>query len=101
MYNLHPGFTISPVPSKVGEKCKIRYHGLLANAGADQVWLHTGYGTGPWQNIYDYRMNKVGQNEWEQTVEITREGQFNFCFKDSANNWDNNNGLNWSYTIRR
>ncbi|AFV11261.1 hypothetical protein Tph_c10380 [Thermacetogenium phaeum DSM 12270] len=101
MYNLHPGFTISPVPSKVGEKCKIRYHGLLATSGADQVWLRTGYGTGPWQNIYDYRMNKVGPNEWEQTVEITREGQFNFCFKDSANNWDNNNGLNWSYTIRR
>lgn len=101
MYNLHPGYTISPVPSKVGEKCKIRYHGLLAGAGADQVWLHTGYGTGPWQNIYDYRMSKVGTNEWEQTVEISRDGQFNFCFKDSASNWDNNNGLNWSYTIGR
>jgi len=100
MYNLHPAFSISPTPSRVGDKVKISYHGLLAGAGADQVWLHTGYGEGPWQNLYDYPMKKVG-NEWEKTVEITREGQFNFCFKDNANNWDNNNGLNWSYRVSR
>lgn len=99
MYNLHPGFSISPVPSKTGETVKIRYHGLLAGSGADQVFLHTGYGTGPWQSIYDYRMDKVG-NEWKKNIKIDREGQFNFCFKDSADNWDNNNGLNWSYTIK-
>ncbi|HHW28649.1 MAG TPA: hypothetical protein GXX21_03700 [Syntrophomonadaceae bacterium] len=49
--------------------------------------------------IYDHRMEKVG-NEWEKEIRIEKEGQFNFCFKDSANNWDNNNGLNWSYTIK-
>ncbi len=100
MYNLHPGLSISPVPSKVGESVRIRYHGLLAGSGADQVWLHTGYGTGSWQSTYDHRMDKTG-NEWEQNIKIDRDGQFNFCFKDSANNWDNNNGLNWSYSIKR
>lgn len=101
MYNLHPGYSISPVPSKVGEKCEIRYQGLLAGAGADQIWLHSGYGTGTWQDIYDHRMEKVGASDWKQTIEISKAGQFNFCFKDSANNWDNNNGLNWSYSISR
>ena len=100
MYNLHPGFSISPVPGRAGETVKIRYHGLLSGAGADQVFLHTGYGTASWQNIYDHRMNKAG-NEWEKSIEIERDGQFNFCFKDSADNWDNNNGMNWSYTIER
>lgn len=98
MYDMHPAFSISPIPKRVGDKVKIRYHGILAQAGADQIWLHTGYGTGPWQNIYDYKMSKAG-DEWEHTIEITRSGRFNFCFKDSANNWDNNNGLNWSYQI--
>ncbi len=100
MFDMHPGFSISPVPKRVGDKVKIKYHGLLAQMGADQVWLHTGYGEGPWEDIYDYKMKKEG-NEWEQTVEIKKEGSFNFCFKDSANNWDNNNGLNWSYKITR
>lgn len=100
MFNLHPAYSISPTPKRVGDKVKITYHGILAQGGADQIWLHTGYGEGAWHSIYDYPMKKVG-NEWEQTVEINQEGQFNFCFKDSANNWDNNNGLNWNYQISR
>jgi len=99
VYNLHPGFSVSPTPSKVGETVKVRYHGLLSGAGADQVFLHTGYGTGSWQNIYDYCLNKEG-NEWEKSIKIEKDGQFNFCFKDSADHWDNNNGMNWSYTIK-
>lgn len=100
MFDLHPAFNINPVPSRVGDRVKIKYHGLLTNAGADQVWLHTGYGANNWMDERDFPMNKVADG-FEQTVDIAREGQFSFCFKDSANNWDNNNMLNWSYQIRR
>jgi hypothetical protein len=100
MFDLHPAFSINPVPSRAGDKVKIKYHGLLVNSGADQIWLHTGFGADNWQDRHDYHMNRASDG-WEQTVEITREGQFNFCFKDSASNWDNNNMLNWSYQIRR
>lgn len=99
MFDLHPAYSITPTPGKVGDEVLIRYHGLLAQAGADQIWLHTGYGEGAWSGINDYQMIKAG-NEWEQKVIIENGGQFNFCFKDSANNWDNNNGLNWSYRIK-
>jgi hypothetical protein len=99
LYNLHPAFSISPTPSKVGDTVKVRYHGFLSEAGADQIFLHTGYGFGSWQSIYDYPMEKK-DNEWEKSIKIDRKGQFNFCFKDSAANWDNNNGMNWSYTIK-
>jgi hypothetical protein len=64
-----------------------------------RFFLHTGYGFGSWQSIYDYPMEKK-DNEWEKSIKIDRKGQFNFCFKDSAANWDNNNGMNWSYTIK-
>ncbi|MGD0154327.1 MAG: carbohydrate-binding protein [Thermacetogeniaceae bacterium] len=100
MFDLHPAFSINPVPSRVGDKVKIKYHGLLASSGADQIWLHTGYGASSWQDEYDYHMNRASEG-FEQTVDINREGQFNFCFKDGANSWDNNNNLNWSYQIRR
>jgi hypothetical protein len=100
MFDLHPAFSINPVPSRTGDRVKIKYHGLLANSGADQIWLHTGFGADNWQDQFSYRMDRISDG-WEQTVEIAREGQFNFCFKDSAGNWDNNNMLNWSYQIRR
>lgn len=100
MFDLHPSFSLNPIPSRVGDKVKIKYHGLLARSGADHVWLRSGYGTDNWQDVHDYQMNRAPDG-FEQTVEIAREGQFNFCFKDSANNWDNNNSLNWSYQIRR
>jgi hypothetical protein len=58
LYNLHPAFSISPTPSKVGDTVKVRYHGFLSEAGADQIFLHTGYGFGSWQSIYDYPMEK-------------------------------------------
>ena len=73
MFDLHPAFTINPVPSRAGDKVKIKYHGLLANSGADQIWLHTGFGADNWQDQYDYRMNR-NSDGWEETVEIIREG---------------------------
>jgi large subunit ribosomal protein L9 len=31
---------------------------------------------------------------------VVKEGaQLNFCFKDSMENWDNNDGVNWTYRI--
>ncbi len=100
MFDLHPAFTINPAPSRVGDRIKIKYRGHLVSAGADQIWLHTGYGASDWQDVNDYQMSRAVDG-FEQSMDINREGQFNICFKDSANNWDNNNMLNWSYQIRR
>jgi hypothetical protein len=94
---LHPGFTVQPHPTRVGEQIKINYYGLLAS-GADQVWLHSGYGSGAWTKTCDYQMTRSAGG-WEQSLQIVDRGQFNFCFKDSAGHWDNNNGMNWSYQI--
>ncbi|QGP91163.1 Starch/carbohydrate-binding protein [Neomoorella glycerini] len=93
------GVVVDPVPITAGDEVTILYHGLLDACGADQVWLHTGYGdANSWQNIYDYRMERTGYG-WVKNIRVEDGSRLNICFKDSANNWDNNNGLNWSFEI--
>ncbi len=96
----HPdGVTVDPVPITQGDEVTVLYYGLLSNAGADQVWLHTGYGDhDKWQAVHDYRMEKTGWG-WAKTIQVNAGSRFNFCFKDSANNWDNNSGANWSFEV--
>ncbi|WP_027719381.1 carbohydrate-binding protein [Desulfovirgula thermocuniculi] len=73
----------------------IIYNGLLANCGADQVYLHYGFGDPlKWQNVNTVRMDRTMRG-WEATVRMLN-STMSFCFKDSANNWDNNNGYNWT-----
>jgi len=70
----------------------ICYNGLLAKSGADQVYLHYGFGD-RWMDTNTVKMDRTFSG-WEKTIR-TRNDKVNFCFKDSANNWDNNNGSNW------
>jgi hypothetical protein len=93
------GVVVDPVPITEGEEITVLYYGLLAQSGADQIWMRVGYGSNDrWQDIKDFRMERTA-NGWVKTFPITNAGRLNICFKDSANNWDNNNGLNWSWGI--
>ena len=74
----------------------IIYNGLLAKSGATQVYLHAGFGDN-WQKVYDHRMEPT-QNGFEKTIQMEN-NKINFCFKDSANNYDNKNGQNWSFDL--
>lgn len=76
----------------------IVYNGLLAKSGASQVYLHSGFGNN-WSHAYDHRMEPT-PNGWEKTIQM-ESSDLNFCFKDSANNWDNNNARNWLFTLSR
>jgi len=90
------GVVASPYPVNTGENLSIIYNGLLAQSGADRVFLHVGYGpTTAWTNPHDVEMMKTARG-FETTIKVDRPDRINFCFKDSAANWDNNNGLNWS-----
>lgn len=93
------GIRVKPTPITLGDEFKIEYRGLLARAGAGKVILHCGYGPGDWRHVQDIEMEKNKEGAWTATVRATQPGRFNFCFRDNAYNWDNNNGLNWSYEI--
>ena len=93
------GVIATPVPITAGSSVHIIYSGLLAESGADRVYMHTGFGPSyGWNMLHDYEMtpSKWG---WEAVIDIKGEDRFNFCFHDSADNWDNNNGRNWSYEV--
>lgn len=93
------GVVVDPMPVTSDEEVTFLYYGLLANDGADQVYMHCGYGNPKnWEQIQDIRMEKTARG-WAKTLPIQDKGRFNFCFKDSANNWDNNNGINWTFEI--
>lgn len=92
------GITISPLPLTEGEMLSISYDGLLAKSGANQVFAHIGFGSNEeWQNVQDIQMEN-GKGKWDCSL-IPLDSRLNFCFHDTANNWDNNNGHNWSLTI--
>jgi hypothetical protein len=91
------GITAEPYPAGVGDRVHIRYSGLLSQAGADKIFLHMGYGD-QWADTKDYEMEHTEQG-WEADIKVYRGGRMYFCFKDRADNWDNNQGHNWSYQI--
>ncbi|TCL69376.1 putative carbohydrate-binding protein with starch-binding CBM53 [Hydrogenispora ethanolica] len=93
------GIFLDPVPITLGDEVKIKYKGHLASAGADKVFLHAGYGSEQWNNVMDIPMKKTRDGGWTVSIQVEEPSNFNFCFRDSAQNWDNNNGRNWSYQV--
>ncbi|MGE5528107.1 MAG: carbohydrate-binding protein [Patescibacteria group bacterium] len=88
---------VDPEPVKAGGKARITYNGLLAKSGADQVYLH--YGVDGWKRPQTVYMDKIGdrfQCEVKTTATVSK---LDFCFKDSADHWDNNGGLNWRVDV--
>ncbi|MTI80112.1 MAG: carbohydrate-binding protein [Firmicutes bacterium] len=94
------GVVVDPTPITAGEEIVVFYNGLLAQSGADSVYLHCGYGDSTdWHGVQDLRMAKTGFG-YVKTLRMPEvDSRFNFCFHDPANNWDNNTGYNWSFEI--
>lgn len=93
------GIKINPVPITAGSQVNVVYNGILAAHGGEKVFLHAGYGHPQnWQMVKDYPMVK-STDGWETTIRVDNASRLNFCFKDSADHWDNNMGKNWSYEI--
>jgi hypothetical protein len=90
---------VDPVPLAGKKKATIMYKGLLSMSGADSVYLYSGYNDN-WESAKFTPMSKSDDVTWTTDVSIDeKQKSFNFCFKDSADNWDNNHGLNWGVAI--
>lgn len=97
--NLDQGITVQPTPIIAGQKVEVFYDGLLARSGAQEVVLHAGFGrNNDWSNVMNIKMNRQGRG-FVTHLAIEEESRFNFCFRDNADNWDNNSGYNWSFEI--
>ena len=94
---LSSGITISPSVPSTGDKAKIAYDGLLSKNGAADVYARVGFGSN-WDSLYDYRMVKTATG-FETSIPVKTSDTLNVCFKDCANNWDNNSGRNYSFDV--
>ena len=84
-------------PSK-GDNVIVEYRGLLAQSGADSVWLHCGYDG--WNKTQDIHMSRHAHGGFSCSTQVQGSKEMNICFKDSANHWDNNNGQNWTIPVK-
>ena len=80
-------------------KVKISYIGKLYQEASEEVFIHYGFG-GNWDNINDIQMNKTDLG-FQAEIELLEGDSFNFCFKDSNNNWDNNEGENYIFPLEK
>lgn len=89
--------SIEPMPVRSGGKVQLHYHGLLKNEGASEVYLH--YGFDGWKESSTVKMERTSEGDFTAFIHASADQEMNFCFKDSANHWDNNSGWNWQCDI--
>jgi hypothetical protein len=94
----HENVFVEPHTARQGENMSINYQGLLRNSGADSLYLH--YGFDQWHNPQTIPMNRTDDGLFRSEIRASGSQEVNFCFKDSANNWDNNNGNNWNVQLQ-
>lgn len=93
------GVYVTPSDFTYGDRIRVTYDGLLSKSGATEVFAHIGYGTQKWDDVTDIKMSQIA-NCFEATFPVNETSNLNVVFKDSANNWDNNSGKNYSFKIR-
>ena len=76
---------------------KISYSGKLFQDQAEEVFIHYGFGLN-WDNLHDVKMEKTDLG-FQAEIELDDSDCLNFCFNDGNENWDNNDGQNYSFTI--
>ena len=91
------GVAISPDMPTAGDKVKIMYNGLLVKSGTNDIYAYIGFGS-TWEDDTYVKMNRNSMG-FEATVPILESNTLNVCFKDCSNNWDNNSGENYLFTI--
>jgi hypothetical protein len=93
------GVSITPAAPSPLDTVKITYNGLLPRNGATEIYAHISFQQ-DWNITHDYRMNQT-ERGFETAIAIPGDAtMLNICFKDAADNWDNNSGSNYVYHLQ-
>lgn len=79
------------------ENLELKYNGWLD--GAKTIYLHYGIGDN-WDGVTECKMRKL-KSCYKTEVSIPTGADFNFCFRDTEGNWDNNFGNNYTYNSEK
>ncbi|HCC07744.1 MAG TPA: carbohydrate-binding protein [Clostridiales bacterium] len=96
------GVHITPAPVTSNEIVEVSYSGILSKNGAKELYLH--YGSSyleDWANVSDTKMSKDANGVFSANLSVPVGNKLNLCFRDTAYNWDNNNGKNYIYEINK
>lgn len=78
---------------------KISYTGDLFQNGSEDVFIHYGFGSN-WDNLNEIKMVK-SELGFQAELELLPNDTLNLCFRNSNNEWDNNNGQNYVFPIEK
>lgn len=78
---------------------KISYTGTFFEDNSEKVFIHYGFGNS-WSNLQDIEMEKTDLG-FQATIELVSSEDFNFCFKNEKDQWDNNEGQNYTFKIEK
>jgi hypothetical protein len=91
------GISVSKTSIVAGDELTLSYNGVLAERGADSIYAHIGYGD-TWEDKDFVQMKRSG-NTFKTSIKVKRTGSLNICFKDSTDNWDNNDYSNYTFRV--
>ncbi|RYD05652.1 hypothetical protein N752_07085 [Desulforamulus aquiferis] len=79
------GVVVDPTPITAGQDIVVFYNGLLKDSGAQEIYLHCGFGDAQhWNAVQDTRMARTGFGFVKSMSMPDTQTQFNFCFHDNA-----------------
>ena len=78
---------------------KISYTGKLFQNDSEEVFVHYGFGNN-WENLNEVKMEK-SELGFQAEIELMSNDTLNLCFRNSNNEWDNNDGQNYIFPIEK
>ena len=94
------GVSINPSHPTSQNLTTITYNGILAQSGASEIYARVGFGNN-WESTHEYKMARTSNGFEVSLPPSGHNNTLNVCFKDGANNWDNNSGSNYSFPVKK
>lgn len=82
-----------------GKNTEVTYSGKLFQSGSNSVSIVYGFGD-LWNFTTEQIMNKTEEG-FKAKLKLYNYGSMNFCFKNSNNEWDNNNNSDYSVELEK
>lgn len=76
---------------------KISYTGKFFQDKSEKVFIRYGFGES-WEDLVEEEM-KPSELGFQIEIKLIDSTTFNFCFKNEKDEWDNNNGQNYVFSI--
>lgn len=78
---------------------KISYTGKFFQENAEEVYIHYGFGIN-WDNLNEVKMEKT-ELGFQAEIFLGEGDSFNFCFRNGNDEWDNNDGQNYTFNLEK